>query len=285
MKRSILVVLLMAVGSAWPNSVCADSFTLTPQAGPTSASPTNHDIPSLPLAADTVTVKIDAICDLGCAPCDVGNGCNVDPTTKYITITMGQIGDPHTINGAQSYVNPGGTPHPSSPAVPNDGRFFKCWCGDSTPNSCSSTGGCNDWHFAHLGRSYCGGGEGFNQGNYHYFYVDRDTYNAWLNNTPGNTLRIALYGTSSMQNISNYCSSACSVTYNFNSISQVTLTYTPVPTGSCCIPATATCSVTTQAACNTLCGTWTLSGACSPNPCSVQPMGACCFGSGLCVLS
>lgn len=56
---------------------------------------------------------------------------------------------------------------------------------------------------------------------------------------------------------------------------------TPDPTGSCCI--SGACSITTNADCNNLGGSWTLGQICSPNPCP-STTGACCFAGGTCQL-
>ena len=50
----------------------------------------------------------------------------------------------------------------------------------------------------------------------------------------------------------------------------------PEPTGSCCV--SGSCSVQTQAACQSAGGSWTVNASCNPNPCP-STTGACCFGN------
>lgn len=65
---------------------------------------------------------------------------------------------------------------------------------------------------------------------------------------------------------------------------RLIVTFTPAgaPTGACCVGTS--CSVVTQAQCTTLGGTWQGSGVpCSPSPCGIANIGACCLTSGSCV--
>ncbi len=119
---------------------------------------------------------------------------------------------------------------------------------------------------------------------FHFFFIDRDTWNAWLGNTAGNTLRITVTSTTAMRNITTYCADQ-GTPHTFDSQSTVIITFTPVPpapTGACCFDGSP-CNEATQADCTAATGTYQGDGtSCTPSPC--PPIGSCCVSPGACTI-
>jgi hypothetical protein len=161
----------------------------------------------------TVTVKIEALADLGCNATDaVNNGnpptscgppplcCDTDPTLKYLTVTA----NTHNLNSL------------TASNAPSNGRFFEEWDLDSfsSPES---------------GRSYCMGG--VFALNSHTVSISASNWNSWLG-ANGNTMSFNVSASSAVKRLYSYC---CDIGVNGcqsfcpncapETFSKITLTY------------------------------------------------------------
>lgn len=232
------------------------------------------------VGATQVIMTVRAVADLGCSQwdqshafhsCNSGTGCDTVPTDKQLRIRINAGLGSTPVGGI--LIDSANTNQASGHGpVPTGGTFFQQWAND-------------DPLMLEYGRSPCAGDV---QGapNTHVFTVDAETWNGWL--SPSGYIEIRVDATN-VASLESYCASIhptpcnCSPCAPTTSV-EIEISYTGVPLGSCCVPATAACNVTWEAACGLVCGVWTEDETCSPNPCSVEPMGACCFGSGICAI-
>jgi hypothetical protein len=294
----------------------ADQVQEGPHNGLYGGYPTRHPFVNLPRVAGFVTVELRCRADLGCDGWDYSDchdpspsGCDIPPESKWVTLTIAGV----AINDSLSYI---GVPSPGDPPVPSDGRFFKNWHFENPDYpECGFSDCYNDEQHAQLANihrftvaqdqwnAWVMAGSG---AIYMRVTSSPDTMNLPVycaQHATGSTCCPAPEDDGTCQYrpgsnatiIINYTRSGrcCYPDANCEETSHDDCTAMggvwtdgetcgtgACPSGACCNGAS--CTVTTEAGC--VGGTWLWLRTCSPNPCSETPMGACCYGSGLCIV-
>ena len=310
--------LAVAVPVAGPAGAYADQVQQGPFEGLYGGFDTHHPFTNLPHVAGSVTVELMCRADLGCDAWDwtdcntTTDACDVGPETKWVTLTIAGT----EINIYLSYI---GVPDPGDPPVPGDGLFFRPWhynsmdpayayCGIS---DCSGSQATNTHRLTVTQDQWntwvtAGGGAitmlvtsssaTMNLPPYCTQHASGENCCDPQTDPPGEcshrpgsnaTIRITYWPSGRCCHSDGTCTETsqanCAAAGDVWTAGQ-TCGAGVCLTGACCIPATGDCTVTNEADCDAQCGVWWSGGSCSPNPCGGASMGACCYGSGLCVL-
>ncbi|HVP10778.1 MAG TPA: hypothetical protein VMV94_06260 [Phycisphaerae bacterium] len=299
---------------AGPRAARGDQLQQGPFEGLYGGYHTHHPFTNLPHVVGSVTVELKCLADLGCDGWDYYNcfhapyGCDISPEDKWVTLRIAGV----AINGTLPYI---GEPTGGGPPVPEDGRFFREWeenscdeayqhygisdcSGYQCPNIHRFTvtqGQWNTWVTAgsrRIDMYVTSSGATMNLPVYCNLHASGDGCCDWetdpsgdCSRRPGSNATITI--TYSRSGRCCYADATCEETSHDNCTAMGgvwtdggTCGAGACPAGACCNGAS--CTVTTEAGC--VGGTWVSGGTCSPNPCGETQTGACCYGSGLCVM-
>lgn len=210
-----------------------------------------HPYAQLCPAAGPVHVVLYVTADLGCHSLDATNcgttpacggdpacNCNFAPTSKYVTLQLGPIGNTVQLTSTNTDPDTSTQPHVGTRSwldVPANGRFFEQWAGDNGEEK-------------EYGRSQCqGGGVWGNHINEHRFFIPASLWNSKLS---GGVARFVVTISGAALELTTYCNNSLGAGCSLNgatSSSQIVFAYT------CAAPAIDCNTNNTHDACETDC--------------------------------